>query len=109
MPRPFAAPGTRTHFVGDRPARLQHVRLDWDLDLTRRRLSGTATLTLIARRDRLPALTFDAVELDIESVTVGGRDAGFDNDGEKLRVTCPEPPPPGARLMRAAASAARRR
>ena len=33
MPRPFAAPGTRTHFVGDRPARLQHVRLEWDLDL----------------------------------------------------------------------------
>ena len=56
MPRPFAAPGTRTHFVGDRPARLEHVRLEWDLDLARKRLSGTATLTLIARRDRLTAL-----------------------------------------------------
>ena len=86
MPRPFAAPGTRTHFVGDRPARLQHVRLEWDLDLARKRLSGTATLTLIARRDRLTALTFDAVELDVEAVTVDGRAAGFDNDGEKLRV-----------------------
>jgi len=66
MPRPFAAPGTRTHFVGDRPARLQHVRLEWDLDLARKRLSGTATLTLVARRDRLTALAFDAVELDVE-------------------------------------------
>ena len=96
MPRPFAAPGTRTHFVGDRPARLAHVRLEWDLDLARKRLSGTATLTLVARRDRLTALTFDAVELDIESVTVDGRTAGFDNDGEKLRVAFPEPPPEGA-------------
>ena len=98
MPRPFAAPGTRTHFVGDRPARLEHVRLDWDLDLEGRRLSGTATLTLTARRDRLAALTLDAVELDVESVTVDGRPAGFDNDGEKLRVVCPEPPAEGASL-----------
>ncbi len=98
MPRPFAGPGTRTHFVGDRPARLQHVRLDWELDLARKRLAGTATLTLIARRERLAALTFDAVELDVESVTVDGRAADFDNDGEKLRVVCPEPPADGAKL-----------
>ena len=98
MPRPFAAPGTRTHFVGDRPARLQHVRLEWDLDLARKRLSGTATLTLIARRDRLTALTFDAVELDVEAVTVDGRTAGFDNDGEKLRVVLPEPATEGAKV-----------
>ena len=98
MPRPFAGPGTRTHFVGDRPARLQHVRLDWELDLARRRLAGTATLTLVARRERLAALTFDAVELEVESVTVDGRAADFDNDGEKLRVVCPEPPADGAKL-----------
>ncbi|HEY7374499.1 MAG TPA: M1 family aminopeptidase, partial [Polyangia bacterium] len=98
MPRPFAAPGTRTHFVGDRPARLEHVRLDWDLDLAGRRLSGTATLTLTARRDRLAALSFDAVELDVESVTVDGRAAAFDNDGEKLRVVCSEPVPEGTKL-----------
>ena len=98
MPRPFAAPGTRTHFVGDRPARLDHVRLEWDLDLARKQLSGTATLTLTARREKLTALTLDAVELDVESVTVDGRAASFDNDGEKLRVVCPEPPAEGAKL-----------
>jgi aminopeptidase N len=98
MPRPFATPGTRTNYVGDRPARLEHVRLDWELDLARKRLSGTATLTLLARRDHLAALTFDAVELDVESVTVGGRTAAFDNDGEKLRVVCPEPASDGATL-----------
>ena len=86
------------NYVGDRPARLEHVRLDWDLDLARRRLSGTATLMLVARRDRLAALTFDAVELDVESVTVDGRAADFDNDGERLRVICPEPPAEGAKL-----------
>jgi aminopeptidase N len=98
MPRPFAPPGTRTNYVGDRPARLEHVRLDWELDIARKRLSGTATLTLLARRDRLAALSFDAVELDVESVTVDGRAAAFDNDGEKLRVACPSPPAEGAKL-----------
>src|SRR5580765_4696427 len=98
MPRPFAAPGTRTHFVGDRPARLEHVRLDWDLDLARKRLQGTATLRLIARREQLATLTFDAVELDVESVTVDGRAADFDNDSEMLRVVCPEPPAEGAKI-----------
>jgi len=98
MPRPFAAPGTRTHFVGDRPARLEHVRLDWNLDLARKRLDGTATLRLLARRDQLATLTFDAVELDVESVTVDGHAADFDNDGETLRVVCPEPPAEGARI-----------
>ena len=85
MPRPFAAPGTRTHFVGDRPARLDHVRLDWDLDLARKQLSGTATLTLTARREKLTALTFDAVELDVESVTVDGR-AAAQLGGQRLEA-----------------------
>ena len=49
-PRPFAPPGTRTNFVGDRPVRLDHVRLEWEIDLAAKRLSGTATLTVAARR-----------------------------------------------------------
>ncbi len=98
MPRPFAPPGTRTNFVGDRPARLDHVRLDWDLDLPGRRLSGTATLTLSTRRDALSVLTFDAVELDVSAVAVDGRPAAFDNDGERLRVTCPQPLSDGAKV-----------
>ncbi|HVV49028.1 MAG TPA: M1 family metallopeptidase, partial [Polyangia bacterium] len=89
--RPFAPPGTRTNFVGDRPFRLDHARLDWEVDLPARRLAGTATLTLAARRAGLAAVSFDAVELDVEGVTVGGRAAGFDNDGQTLRVTLPEP------------------
>ena len=35
-PRPFAPPGTRTNFVGDRPVRLDHVRLEWEIDLAAR-------------------------------------------------------------------------
>jgi aminopeptidase N len=98
MPRPFAPPGTPTNFVGDRPARLDHVKLDWDLDLPGHRLAGTATLTLTVRREALAVLTFDAVELDVHAVAIDGRPAAFDNDGERLRVTCPAPLAEGTRL-----------
>jgi aminopeptidase N len=98
MPRPPFPPGTRTNFLSDRPIRLDHVRLDWELDLTGQRLSGVATLTATARRDRLAVATFDAVELDVTSVTVGDLAASFDNDGETLRVILPEPAAEGITL-----------
>src|ERR1700690_1548510 len=98
MPRPPFAPGTRTNFLGDRPVRLDHVRLDWDLDLIGKRLSGVATLTVTVRQDRLAVVTLDAIELDVEGVTVGALPPPFDNDGEMLRVTLPEPQPEGSTI-----------
>ncbi len=98
MPRPFAPPGTRTNFVGDRPVRLEHARMDWELDLAGRRLSGMATLTVVVRQDRLTTLAFDAVELEVQDVSVANRAAEFDNDGDKLRITLPEPAREGDRL-----------
>ena len=91
-PRPFAPPGTRTNFVGDRPIRLDHVRLEWEIDLAAKRLSGTTTLTVAARREGLTSVSFDAVELDVERVTVGKHAAAFINDGQSLQVTLAEPP-----------------
>ena len=91
-PRPFAPPGTRTNFVGDRPVRLEHVRLEWEIDLAAKRLSGTATLTVAARREGLTSVSFDAVELDVDRVTVGKHAAAFVNDGQSLQVTLAEPP-----------------
>src|SRR5690349_7400258 len=101
MPRPFALPGTRTNFMADRPARLDHVRLEWDLDLEGGRLSGVAELALTVRRGGLAAITLDAVELDVAEVTLNGRAATFDNDGERLRIACPEPPREGTTLVAA--------
>jgi aminopeptidase N len=98
MPRAPFPPGTPTHFLGDRPVRLDHVRLDWEIDLAERRLAGLATLTVTVRRDRLAAVTFDAVDLDVESVAVGDLAAAFDNDRETLRVLLPEPAAEGTTL-----------
>jgi aminopeptidase N len=91
MAQPFAPPGTRHNFTADRSLRVVHARLELDLDLPGRRLAGVATLTLASRRDALAVFTLDAVEMEIESVALGGRSAPFDYDGERLRVTCERP------------------
>jgi aminopeptidase N len=98
MPRSSSPPGTRTNFLADRPVRLDHARLEWELDLPGKRLSGVATLTVTVRRDRLAMVTFDAVELDVDSVSVGELAAAFDNNGETLRVALPEAASEGTTL-----------
>ena len=99
MPRPFAPPGTKTHFQGDRPVRVNHVRLELELDLAGARLAGVARLELSARRNDLSAFELDAVEMSIDEVTVDGRsDGGFEYDGEKLRVHLPKPVSVGTEL-----------
>jgi len=93
MAPPFAPPGTRTNFTADRSLRIAHVRLELDLDLPGKRLAGVATLTLASRVAALAVFTLDAVEMEIESVTLDGHAAAFTYDGERLRVTCARPFP----------------
>ncbi len=85
------------------------MRLEWELDLEARRLSGTARLTLTVRRDGLTAVVLDAVELDVANVTLNGRGTTFDNDGERLRVDCPTPQAEGSKLVIAVRYACRPR
>jgi aminopeptidase N len=92
VPKPFVPPGTETHYAADRPAAVTHVRLDLTLDLAGRRLSGRSELRLIARRDRLAAVTLNAVDMQIDAVMVDGRPAeATDYDGEQLRVELDRP------------------
>ena len=50
MTRPFAAPGTLTHFAPDCPVSVSHLRLELQPDLQARSLRGKVTLTLQSRR-----------------------------------------------------------
>ena len=90
MTREFAFPGTRAKFAPDRIIDLQHLALVLAVDPAARSISGTVTLrgSLIAPGTR--ALELDAVELQIEDVTVGGVTATFRHDGKRLRIELPE-------------------
>ena len=90
MPKPFAPPGTPVRYLPDRPVSVEHVRLELDLDLPGRRLTGRSRLTLRVRRDDLLAVELHAVDMSIEDVKVdGGPPRSFRYDGRTLRIELP--------------------
>jgi aminopeptidase N len=87
MPRPFVPPGTDTHYTPDRPVGVTHVRLEVTLDLDAQSVRGRSELALAARRDGLTAVELNAVDMQIEEVTVDGEPAaGTSYDGQRLRI-----------------------
>ena len=92
MPSPFAPPGTPPRYLPDRPAAVEHIRLDVALDFATKSIRGTATLTLRARKDGFLALNLNAVDMELQSVLVGGTVVlVHDYDGHTLRIPLPEP------------------
>jgi aminopeptidase N len=85
--RSFELPGDTVHYAPDRPADVKHVKLDITLDFEQETISGTASTTFFALYDDLKSVTFDAVELHVEGVTLDGKALEFSNDGKKLVVT----------------------
>jgi len=99
MSREFAFPGTRPRWAPDRVVDIGHLALALEVDPEARTVRGTATLrsTVIAPDTR--AVELDAVELTIEHVTVGDKDAVFRHDGKRLRVELPRPAATGSELV----------
>ncbi len=67
--RAFALPGDEAVWGRDRPFVVEHLRIALDLDIPRCRVRGVATTTFRPRNGGLREAVFDAIELDIESVT----------------------------------------
>ncbi|MGE0547264.1 MAG: M1 family aminopeptidase [Kofleriaceae bacterium] len=99
MNREFAFPGTRQKWAPDRVVDIQHIALVLDVDPANRTVAGTVTLRAAVIAPDTKAVELDAVELSIESVTVGGNAAAFRHDGKKLRVELPKPLATGAELV----------
>jgi len=85
---PFAFPGATEHYPPDRPVRVEHIRLEVELDFEEKALAGTCTTRVRANRE-IRTVSFDAVELEVRQVKVDGKVAEFANTGEKLHVTLP--------------------
>nr|MDQ3301086.1 M1 family metallopeptidase [Myxococcota bacterium] len=103
MNREFAFPGTRARYAPDRVVDIQHLALVLEIDPVLRTVSGTATLRCAAIASGARVIELDAVELTIDSVTVGGEPATFRHDGKKLRVELAKPLAAGAELVIAVA------
>ena len=87
MTRPFAAPGTQTHFAPDCPVSVSHLRLDLSPDLEARTLRGRVTLSLQSRQNDLQAVELDAVDMTFTAVTIEGTPTQATHyDGKRLRI-----------------------
>lgn len=87
---PAGAASEPLRTAGDRPADIRHVRLDLQVDLPKKTVDGTATLSVRAMRD-LSSLSLDAVEFEVQKVWLqgegeAGRYLNFDHDGRKLVI-----------------------
>ncbi len=96
--RPFQPAHVEPQWPRDRVADILHVRLEVALDFEKKRISGTATHRLAAILDDLSSLEFDAAELDIGSVRVGGERAAFEVRDGKVIVALPRALKAGAEI-----------
>ncbi|MBA3538771.1 MAG: M1 family metallopeptidase, partial [Deltaproteobacteria bacterium] len=97
--REFALPGTRPKFAPDRVVDIHHITLEIDVDPQARKVEGTVTLRAAVIAPNTRTIELDAVELQIDSVTVGGTPVTFRHDGKKLRVELPAPHATAAELV----------
>lgn len=89
--RNFELPGDRVQYAPDRAADVKHVKLEIALDFEQETVSGTVSTTFSALYDEVSTIVFDAVELHVERVTLGGKEQEFSADGKKLLVTLDHP------------------
>jgi aminopeptidase N len=86
MKREFALPGTRARYAPDRPCDIEHIKIDIDIDVGRKSIAGTCSLTISPIVDDLRWVRLDAVELDISSVSADGSSLDYTHDGKVLRI-----------------------
>jgi len=92
---PPAPPPPDLKFAADRPLDVQHIKLELAVDLEKKRVDGTATITMTALRT-VESVTFDAVDFVTQTVagSVGGggpRELAYANDGRQIEVFFGQP------------------
>ncbi|MGE0598275.1 MAG: M1 family aminopeptidase [Dehalococcoidia bacterium] len=81
-----ALPGDRPVWSRDRVVDVKHSKIDIKLDLPQKQVSGTVTHTVAPLNDDTRFVHFDAIDMEISSVSVARKPAEFSYDGETLRV-----------------------
>jgi aminopeptidase N len=87
--RAFQPQHVEAKWARDRAANISHIKLEVALDFDAKKISGTATHRLSAITGPLDRLEFDAAELEIKAVRVGGEPATFETADDKLKIAMP--------------------
>ncbi len=83
----FALAGATEHYARDRLADAEHVKLEVRIDFQKKKLAGHVSTRFITRVSGVSSITFDAVEMIINNVTLNGRKKlSFSQTFDKLSV-----------------------
>ena len=82
--------GKKAQYAPDRTFDTVHVRLDLDVDIRKKSVTGTCTTTVRAFHDGVRELTFDAVELKNVKALWAGKSCKVKYEGQKLTVRLPK-------------------
>ncbi|BAU11858.1 aminopeptidase [Leptolyngbya sp. NIES-3755] len=96
--RSFELPGARPHYNPDRPGQVEHIFLNLILDIPNQSYQGTCTIRINPIRNGIDRLTLDAVNLNIESVSIDDVPQPFDYDGEQLQIQLKQPTKIGEKI-----------
>jgi aminopeptidase N len=88
----FPLPGDKPHYPRDRSVDIQHVRLEFTLDIERARIEGSVAHTFSPINDGVASLELDAVGLEIKRASLGdGRDLSYSLSDGRLRIDLDRP------------------
>jgi aminopeptidase N len=82
----FELPGAKPHYNPDRPGQVNHIFLDLILDIPGRSFQGICHITLTPIRQGITRLTLDAIDLEINMVSIEGISQPFDYDRSQLTI-----------------------
>ena len=90
--RSFELADDRVQYAPDRPADVKHVKLVITLDFEQETVSGTVSTTFSALYEEVKSISFDAIDLQVERITLtGGQVLAFSNDAKKLTLALDRP------------------
>ncbi|MGK5081913.1 M1 family aminopeptidase [Bdellovibrionota bacterium FG-1] len=84
--RPFVVSGAMPHYAPDLPFKLEHLRLEVQVDPVAKTLEGTATQRVRVVAPGHEWLKLDQVGLQVSAVQVAGKKADFYLQGNSLRI-----------------------
>lgn len=74
---------------------VRDYQISLDIDPSSGRVQAQTVITATATHD-LAGFSLDLIGMDVSAVTVDGTTAEFKRKGDKLKITCPQPPATGA-------------
>jgi len=94
----FAYSSATPHYAPDRTFNARHVRLDLSLDFNQKSLTGICTTTLEAIAEPATEITFDAVDFQIQKVTLKGKAIKYSYDKRRLVIALSAPMKRGTKV-----------